>query len=89
MVSNLKLVETANRALALGISENQLPELMKVAAARAKVMGITVTQAFNDISTGIGRQSKLILDNLGIILDMDKAYTNYAEQVGKTISQIK
>jgi hypothetical protein len=43
-VSSLELVATANKALALGIDQNQLPELMKVATARAKVMGITTTQ---------------------------------------------
>ena len=87
-VSSLDLINTANRALALGISQNQLPELMEVATARAKVMGITATQAFNDISTGIGRQSKLILDNLGIIMDLDKAYANYAEELGMSVSAL-
>jgi len=82
MVNSLELVQTANKALALGISKNQLPELMEVAAARAKIMGITTTQAFNDISIGIGRQSKLILDNLGIMIDLDKTYKNYADTMG-------
>lgn len=88
VVSDLDLVATANKALALGISRNQLPELMEVASARAKVMGISVTQAFGDISIGIGRQSKLILDNLGIIVDLDKAYANYADQLGKSASSL-
>jgi len=88
MISSLNLVQTANKALALGISQNQLPELMEVATARAKIMGISATQAFEDISIGIGRQSKLILDNLGIILDLDKSYENYAKTVGKTVGEL-
>lgn len=84
MVSDLDLVNSANRALALGIRKNQLPELMAVATARAKIFGRTTTEAFDDITIGIGRQSRMILDNLGIIIDLDRAYTEYAESIGKT-----
>lgn len=84
MVSNFELINNANKALALGINKNQLVPLMEAAAARSKVFGRTVTEAFNDITIGIGRQSRLILDNLGIILDLDKTYTDYAFTLGKT-----
>ena len=87
-IANLDLVNTANKALALGISKNQLPELMEVATARSKVMGITATQAFEDISTGIGRQSKLILDNLGIIISLEDAYEDYAFTLDKSADQL-
>jgi len=87
-VNTMNLIASANKAIALGIDKEQLPELMKVAAARAKLMGITTTQAFQDISIGIGRQSKLILDNLGIILDLDKAYEQYADTLGKSASSL-
>ncbi|MBU1854180.1 MAG: hypothetical protein KKF89_00520, partial [Nanoarchaeota archaeon] len=87
-ISTLNLVSSANKALALGISKDQLPELMATATARAKIMGITATQAFNDIATGIGRQSRMILDNLGIILDLDKAYNEYAESLGRTAESL-
>jgi len=88
MVSDFQLMASANKALQLGISQSQLPALMEVARVRAKVMGLTVTQAFNDITTGIGRQSKLILDNLGIIVSLQTAYENYAEELGKTVDQL-
>ena len=35
---------------------------------RGRAMGLSTTQAFGDIVTGIGRMSPLILDNLGICL---------------------
>lgn len=88
LVSNLDLVNAANRALALGISQNQLPQLMETAAARARIFGSTVTDAFNDITIGIGRQSRMILDNLGIILDLDTAYKAYAEELGITVEAL-
>lgn len=85
MVSDFELINSANRALALGIDQNQLPKLLESATARAKVMGITTTQAFNDIATGVGRQSRLILDNLGIIIDLEEAYKEYSEETGVAV----
>ena len=42
--------------------------LMEVAGARAKAMGISTPQAYNDIKQRVfGRVSPLILDNLGIL----------------------
>ena len=40
-----------------------------------------------DLAIGIGRQSRMILDNLGIILDLDKTYGDYAETIGKTTDE--
>lgn len=88
MISTLDLVKSANRSLALGLSQAQLPELLEAATARAKIMGITATQAFNDIATGVGRQSRMILDNLGIILDLEKAYKSYSREIGKTVEEL-
>ena len=88
MVSDLNLINAANRALMLGLDANQLPELMEIARVRAKFMGIEVTSAFADITLGIGRQSRLILDNLGIILNIKKTYEEYALSIGKTRIQL-
>ena len=86
-VSDLNLVRAANRALTFEIPQNQLPQLMEVAAARAKVMGITVTQAFDDIVTGIARGSPMILDNLGI-KGIQGAMDAYAAATGRTVDQL-
>jgi phage-related protein len=67
-ISDMDLMQTANRAALLGVADNveDLSGLMKTARLRGKSMGMTTTEAFNDIVTGIGRGSPLILDNLGI-----------------------
>jgi len=59
-----------------------------VAALRGRAMGISTTQAFNDIVTGIGRASPHILDNLGIVIDAEGKYQAYAEAVGKTAEEL-
>jgi hypothetical protein len=78
------IMTTASRAILLGIQQNKLVDLMKIARAASKAMGTSVAAAFSDISLGIGRQSRLILDNLGIIVRVGVAYDAYAQKVGTT-----
>ena len=68
MVSDFDLMQTANRAALLGVTNDvdKLSQLMITARLRGREMGLDMTTAFNDIVTGIGRGSPLILDNLGI-----------------------
>jgi len=77
-VSEMDLMLSANRAMMLGLGADseKLARLMQVAAFRGRAMGLSVTQAFSDMTTGIGRKSIMILDNLGIVgLKMGKTTT--------------
>lgn len=87
-LDTLALITTASRALLLRIPANRLVELMDVARKASKAMGTTVAGAFSDISLGIGRQSRLILDNLGIIVRVQVAYDNYARKIGTTANAL-
>ncbi|MDD5527312.1 MAG: hypothetical protein PHE11_07930 [Candidatus Omnitrophica bacterium] len=90
MVSDFDLMQAASRAMMLGVSADagQLSQLMEVAALRGRAMGLSTTQAFNDIVTGIGRASPLILDNLGIVVDAEARYKAYADSIGKTSEEL-
>lgn len=90
MVSDFDLMQAASRAMMLGVSADagELSQLMEVAALRGRAMGLSTTQAFNDIVTGIGRASPLILDNLGIVVDAEARYQAYADSVGKTAEEL-
>jgi len=74
-VANTDIILAANKGILLGLGAqaDQWEKLAEVARFRARAMGLSVTQALNDITTGIGRESRMILDNLGIILDLDEA----------------
>ena len=87
-VSNFELMSSANKALLLGLDQNKLPNLFEKAAILGQAAGRSVTEAVEDITLGIGRQSKLILDNLGIMVDAEGAYDSYAKSIGKTASQL-
>jgi hypothetical protein len=82
-VSSYDLIMASNRAMALNVTTDldKISKLLQFARLRARAMGITTTQAFNDIATGIGRASPLILDNLGIIT---KGWAEEAKAVGES-----
>jgi methyl-accepting chemotaxis protein len=83
-VANKDLMLAANRAVALNVTKDvgQMTQLMEISRLKAKAMGIDTTQAFNDIVTGIGRGSPLILDNLGIVT---KGWAEEAKAAGQAM----
>lgn len=89
-VSNYDLILSANKAMSLGVAKNtnDFTTLMEIARVKAKNMGITTTQAYNDIVTGLGRGSAMILDNLGITINAAQANEEYAKSIGKTVNQL-
>jgi len=89
-VTEYDLMLAANRAMLLGVADStdEFSTLMEIAAARGRAMGLSTTQAFNDIVTGLGRMSPLILDNLGIVVDQEKAFADYAATVKKSAKDL-
>lgn len=85
-ISDSNLILAANRANLLGVADTakELSSLLEVARARGSALGLSTQQAFDNIVTGIGRESALILDNLGIIVDIESAQNAYASSLGRT-----
>lgn len=89
-VALVDLTQAANKAIAL-MGREAIPrfeELAEVAFKASKVMGISVTDALDSIVLGISRQSRLILDNIGIVLSVTQANEAYAESLGKTVKEL-
>ena len=80
-IDNLTLMKKANAAMLLGItdSEDQMADMFDVAQRLGQSLGIDTVQSIDSLVTGMGRQSKLMLDNLGIMVDTNKSYKDYAE----------
>lgn len=89
-VSEMDIIRSANKAMMLGLGADadQLANLMEIAAFRGRAMGVSTTQAFDDIVRGVGRASPLILDNLGIVVKLGDVNEEYAASVGKTVQQL-
>ena len=89
-IKSTDLMTMANNAMLLGItdSEDQMAQMFDTAQRLAKAVGQDAAFGVNSLVTGIGRQSKLMLDNLGIMIDTQKAYDDYAATLGLTASQL-
>lgn len=90
MISDQDLLLAANKAMLLGVADtaDEMTSLMQIAMQRGAAMGLSTTQAFNDIVTGLGRGSALILDNLGIVVDAEANNEAYAASIGKVASAL-
>lgn len=90
MVSNIDLMKSYNSANQLVGEDfaNRLPEAMnylsKVSAATGQDMGYML----DSMVKGVGRLSPMILDNLGIQVDMTEAYDEYAASIGKSTDEL-
>lgn len=89
-ISSLDAFRIQNQAILLGIPVTAAQmELMATTALRlGRAVGRGPTESIQDLITGIGRMSPLILDNLGITVNAATAYENYARTLGKTASQL-
>lgn len=87
-IAELDLISSANRAMLFDIPIDKFDELMRVARASATATGASVQQMFDDIVTGIARGSPMILDNLGLTIKIGEATEAYAEQLGKTATEL-
>src|SRR3990170_7184023 len=89
-VSKFDLMQAASRSMTLGVGRDveSMSELMMIARDRARIFGLSTAEAFEYLTIGIGRQSRLILDNLGILVRIESATKIYAKSVGKAVDDL-
>ncbi len=87
-LTTMELMNKASKAMTLGLNPEKFKQLMEISRASARAMGEDINYMFDSIVIGIGRQSKLILDNLGIVVSSNQAYENYATKLNKTVDQL-
>ena len=89
-VNKIDLMTQANNAMLLGIFENndQMAEMFDVAQRLGAALGEDTLFGVESLVTGMGRQSKLMLDNLGIMVDVEKANKTYADSLGISVEQL-
>jgi len=89
-IGNKDLILAANKAMSLGVVKDVdgMATIMEVARVKGQNMGLSMTQAFDDLVTGLGRGSAMILDNLGITVKVGEVNEKYAESIGKTVQEL-
>ena len=90
-IDDLNLMKTANLALQLMGDDvaARLPEMANIARAAARATGQDVNFMLESLVVATGRQSILVLDNLGISSAVaSQKMTEYAQSIGKTRDQL-
>lgn len=89
-VDKMTIMQNVNNAILLGLpaSSDKMAELADTAQRLGRAVGRGPVDAFNDLVIGIGRQSRMILDNLGLVVDTEKAYQDYAKALGKSKDEL-
>jgi DNA-directed RNA polymerase specialized sigma24 family protein len=90
MVADYSLMESANKAMLLGlpVTTASMGELAKTATILGRAMGQDATKSLDDLITALGRSSPMILDNLGLTVKVGEANDAYARKLGKSAEQL-
>ncbi len=79
-VTDATLLENANLAAMLNLPVENLPDLFEAAFKLGLAVGIEPTRAIEALCKGVGRRSRLILDNIGITFKPSDAYNWFASK---------
>jgi len=88
LISDTELYQKANQAVLLGVPAKLFDESAEAAVKLGRAMGIDARLALESLSIGLGRQSRLYLDNLGIIVSATEAYRKYAQELKKSVNDL-
>jgi len=78
LISDFDLMSAANLAATLGLPLEEFDQLAQNAIKLGAAVGRDATGAIQDLSFGVGRMSRMILDNLGIVVSAEDAYKRFA-----------
>ncbi|MHB0874515.1 MAG: hypothetical protein ACYC5O_00580 [Anaerolineae bacterium] len=90
MMSESQLMEQYNRAFLLAGADmaNSMPKIIQLAQASSAAGMGDVDYLVGSMVTGIGRLSPMILDNLGLTVSLEQAYSDYAATMGRSASSL-
>jgi len=90
-IAEIDIMKSANLAMQLMGEDviKYLPKMAEIAAGVAKAQGVEASQMLSDIVRASGRQSVMILDNLGVSsVRAGQLMEEYAQKLGKTRDQL-
>jgi len=81
---------SAGAALATtaGLNVDQLKDITTVAKGAAAALGRSLPDAYDRLVRGIVKGEPEILDELGLIIRLDKVYKDFADRLGKTSAEL-
>jgi len=90
MIADADLMRSYNEAVQLvGKSfADDMPEAMQYLQKVSASTGQDLNYLMDSLTTGVGRMSPMILDNLGIQVDLTQATEDYAKSIGKSADEL-
>jgi len=90
MVANTDLMKMYNQASMLVSDQfaQQMPEALQYLSKISAATGDDVGYMLDSIIRGVGRLSPMIIDNMYVTMDMEKAYQDYADTLGITTEEM-
>ncbi len=90
LVGDFVLMKQANTAIILGVakSSEEYARLSGAAIKLGRAVGLDAVSSIDSLTTGIGRQSRMMLDNLGVIVKAEDANKRYADKIGVASSAL-
>jgi len=89
-VDNMELMKAANQAMLLQLpaTAEDMAFLAEAGYKLGKAVGKDATYGLQSLIEGLGKGSREMLDNLGIVIDTNAAYEEYAQKIGKTVDEL-
>ena len=85
VVGDTDLQKAMNLAKLFKLPAEEVPKLVKLAQGAGAALGESTAKMLSDTFTAASRGSKMIADNMGIVMgDLGQVYEDYAKKVGKT-----
>lgn len=90
VIDKFDILESVNKATSFGIdlTQGRLLKLVDASSKAASMMGTDLKFAFDSLIVGTARESKAILDNLGVMVDVTGVQEQYAKSINKTAEEL-
>ena len=88
LIPDSALKQASANALQLGVPLADLSKLMELARAKSREFGIDIKKAFDGLVGSVAGLSPAMAESLGITIDLDKAYKEYAKTIGITADEL-
>jgi len=90
VIDKFDILESVNKATSFGIdlTQGRLLKLVDASSKAAAMMGTDLKFAFDSLIIGTARESKAILDNLGVMVDVTGVQEEYAKSINKTVEEL-
>lgn len=87
-ISLKESMEAVAKASSGGMSNKQILQMTDAAKKASQALGVNMSDAISRMTRGITKLEPELLDELGIMVRVDKATEDYAKSVGKTTASL-